>query len=122
MAQLTWDHLVRRAADQTGRVQPPDALGDTSRGEKEGAAELGGSEPVGRPRATQGGEDVELAEPIGMTDYEAIRIAHAIGRRGADGMFFICIPPGSAILYRVVVCIILYMAAGIAQPRLAAGG
>ena len=38
----------------------------------------------------------ELAEPMGMTDYETIRIAHEIGRRGLTGMSFICIPPGSA--------------------------
>ena len=40
----------------------------------------------------------ELAEPIGMTDYEVIRIAHEIGRRGLSGMSFICIPPGSAVV------------------------
>ena len=40
----------------------------------------------------------ELAEPIGMTDYEVIRIAHEIGRRGLSGMPFICIPPGSAVV------------------------
>jgi agmatinase len=34
----------------------------------------------------------ELAEPIGMTDYEVIRIAYEIGRRGLAGLSFICIP------------------------------
>ena len=43
----------------------------------------------------------ELAEPIGMTDYEVIRIAHEIGKRGLTGMSFICIPPGSAVVYRI---------------------
>lgn len=42
----------------------------------------------------------ELAEPIGMTDYEVIRLAHEIGKRGVSGFSFICIPPGSAVMYR----------------------
>ena len=54
----------------------------------------------------------ELAEPIGMTDYEVIRIAHEIGRRGATGFSFICIPPGSAVTYRVIVYVIMYLLAG----------
>ena len=35
-----------------------------------------------------------LAEPMGMTDYELLRISYEIGRRGFDGLSFICIPPG----------------------------
>ena len=54
----------------------------------------------------------ELAEPIGMTDYECIRIAHEMGLRGCDGFSFICIPPGSAVMYRVIVYIIMYLLAG----------
>ena len=54
----------------------------------------------------------ELAEPIGMTDYECIRIAHELGLRGVDGFSFICIPPGSAVMYRVIVYIIMYLLAG----------
>ena len=54
----------------------------------------------------------ELAEPIGMTDYEAIRIAHELGLRGIDGFSFICIPPGSAVIYRLIVYIIMYLLAG----------
>jgi agmatinase len=54
----------------------------------------------------------ELAEPIGMTDYEVIRIAHEIGRRGLTGFSFICIPPGSAVIYRLIVYVILYLLAG----------
>jgi agmatinase len=54
----------------------------------------------------------ELAEPIGMTDYEVIRIAFEIGRRGFTGASFICIPPGSAVIYRTIVYVIMYMLAG----------
>lgn len=60
----------------------------------------------------------ELAEPIGMTDYEAIRIAHELGLRGVDGFSFICIPPGSAVIYRLIVYIIMFMLAGKAMARL----
>lgn len=59
----------------------------------------------------------ELAEPIGMTDYEVIRIAHEIGRRGFTGFSFICIPPGSAVVYRVIVYVIMYMLAGLVMGR-----
>ena len=59
----------------------------------------------------------ELAEPIGMTDFEVIRVAHEIGRRGLTGMSFICIPPGSAIVYRVVVYTIAYLLAGMALSK-----
>ncbi len=54
----------------------------------------------------------ELAEPIGMTDYEVIRIAHEIGQRGLTGFSFICIPPGSAVVYRTIVYVIMYLLAG----------
>ncbi len=59
----------------------------------------------------------ELAEPIGMTDYEVIRIAHEIGKRGLAGMSFICIPPGSAVVYRTIVYVIMYLMAGLAITR-----
>ena len=54
----------------------------------------------------------DLAEPIGMTDYEVIRIAYEVGRRGLDAMSFICIPPGSAVIYRTIVYVIMYLLAG----------
>jgi agmatinase len=63
----------------------------------------------------------ELAEPIGLTDYEVIRIAHEIGRRGLSGMSFICIPPGSAVVYRVIVYVIWYLLAGLAMRKLGQG-
>ena len=63
----------------------------------------------------------ELAEPMGMTDYETIRIAHEVGRRGLTGMSFICIPPGSAVVYRLIVYIIMYLAAGLALRKLGRG-
>jgi agmatinase len=65
----------------------------------------------------------DLAEPIGMSDYEVIRIAHEVGLRGVDGFSFICIPPGSAVQYRVIVYVILYLLAGvvIARQRLQTG-
>jgi agmatinase len=53
-----------------------------------------------------------LAEPIGMTDYEAIRLAHEVGKRGFNGLSFICIPPGSDVIYRTIVYVIMYMLAG----------
>ena len=64
----------------------------------------------------------EAAEPIGMTDYEIIRIAHEIGKRGLSGLSFICIPPGSALVYRVVVYVIMYMLAGLAMRKGATPG
>ena len=60
----------------------------------------------------------ELAEPIGLTDYEVIRIAHEIGRRGLSGMSFICIPPGSAVVYRTIVYVIMYLLAGLTMRKL----
>ena len=63
----------------------------------------------------------ELAEPIGLTDYEVIRIAHEIGKRGITGMSFICIPPGSALIYRLIVYIVAYLAAGVALKKLGKG-
>ena len=59
----------------------------------------------------------EAVEPIGLTDYEVIRIAHEIGKRGLSGMSFICIPPGSAVVYRTVVYVIMYMLAGVAMAK-----
>ena len=59
----------------------------------------------------------EAVEPIGLTDYEIIRIAHEIGKRGLAGMSFICIPPGSAVVYRVIVYIIMYLLAGLAMRK-----
>ena len=59
----------------------------------------------------------ELAEPIGMSDYEVIRIAHEIGLRGLAGLSFICIPPGSAVAYRTIVYVIAYMLAGLALAK-----
>ena len=63
----------------------------------------------------------EAVKPIGLTDYEIIRIAHEIGRRGLSGMSFICIPPGSAVVYRVIVYIIMYLLAGVAMRKTSAG-
>ena len=59
----------------------------------------------------------DLAEPIGMTDYEVIRVAHEIGRRGLSGLSFICIPPGSAVVYRLIVYVIAYLMVGLVQGR-----
>jgi len=54
----------------------------------------------------------ELAEPIGMTDYEVLRLSYEIGRRGFNALSFICIPPGSAVIYRLIAYVIMYMLAG----------
>lgn len=59
----------------------------------------------------------ELAEPIGMSDYDVIRIAHEIGLRGVDGFSFICIPPGSPVVYRLIVFIVMYLLAGRVMNR-----
>lgn len=56
----------------------------------------------------------DLAEPMGMTDYEVLRVAHEIGKRGLAAMSFICIPPGSAVIYRLIVYVIAYLMAGLA--------
>jgi agmatinase len=78
---------------------------------------IGGSGPA--PGDIMG----ELAEPMGLTEYEVLRIAHDVGRRGVDGLSFICIPPGSAAVYRLVVYVIAYMIAGrvMARDEAAAG-
>ncbi len=47
-----------------------------------------------------------------MTDYEVIRLAYEVGLRGFDGLSFICIPPGSGVIYRTIVYVIMYMLAG----------
>jgi len=54
----------------------------------------------------------ELAEPNGMTDYEVLRTAFEIGKRGLNGLTLMCIPPGSAVGYRIVVYIVMYLLAG----------
>jgi agmatinase len=64
----------------------------------------------------------DLAEPIGMSDFEVIRIAHEVGRRGLAGFSFICIPPGSAVVYRTIVYVIVYLLAGMALARQPARG
>jgi agmatinase len=60
----------------------------------------------------------ELAEPIGLTDYEVLRISYEIGRKGFNALSFICIPPGSAVMYRVVVHTIMYMLTGVIHSKL----
>lgn len=76
---------------------------------------LGGAGPTG------GDILGELAEPIGMTDYEVLRIAYEIGKRGLAGLSFICIPPGSPVIYRVIVYVIMYLMAGLATTRIEQG-
>jgi agmatinase len=73
---------------------------------------LGGAGPTG------GDLLGELAEPMGMTDYEAIRIAYEVGKKGCAGLSFSCIPPGSAIMYRVIVYTMTYFMAGMAQRKM----
>jgi agmatinase len=63
----------------------------------------------------------EAAEPIALTDYEIIRIAHEVGKRGLAGLSFICIPPGSALGYRVIVYVVMYMLAGLAMRKTGRG-
>jgi len=54
----------------------------------------------------------ELAEPIGMTYYEVLRTAFEIGKRGLNALTLMCIPAGSAVGYRIVTYIIMYLLAG----------
>ncbi|MBT4889723.1 MAG: agmatinase [Rhodospirillales bacterium] len=70
---------------------------------------IGGAGPVG------GDILGELAEPIGMTDYEVLRIANEVGLRGLTGMSFICIPPGSKLVYRLIVYVVMYLMAGLVE-------
>ena len=56
-----------------------------------------------------------------MTDFEVIRVAHEIGRRGLTGMSFICIPPGSAVIYRMIVYVIVYLMVGLIQGQQTTG-
>jgi agmatinase len=63
----------------------------------------------------------ELAEPIGLSDAEVIRLAFEIGKRGLAGLSFICIPPGSAVQYRVIAYVIIYLMAGLAIRKAGAG-
>jgi agmatinase len=59
----------------------------------------------------------DLAEPLGLTDYEVLRIAYEVGQRGVGAATFVCIPPGSPVMYRLVVYAIMYMLAGLAATR-----
>jgi agmatinase len=52
-----------------------------------------------------------------MSDYEVIRIAYEVGRRGLDGMSFICIPPGSPVIYRTIVYVSAYLMVGLVHRR-----
>ena len=42
--------------------------------------------------------------------------------RGLTGMSFICIPPGSAVIYRTIVYVITYLMAGLAMRKKQAAG
>lgn len=59
----------------------------------------------------------DLAEPMGLTDYEVIRLAHECGKLGCDALSFLCIPPGSPVMYRVVVYCVMYFIAGLAMRK-----
>jgi agmatinase len=41
-----------------------------------------------------------------------LRTAYEIGRRGLNALTLMCIPPNSAIGYRIVVYIVMYLLAG----------
>ncbi len=59
----------------------------------------------------------ELGEPMGMSDYEVLRVANEVGLRGLAGMSFICIPPGSNVVYRLITYIIMFLMAGLIEGR-----
>ena len=52
------------------------------------------------------------AEPMPMSDYEVLRLSLEVGKRGFNALSFICIPPGSGVMYRFIVYVIMYMLAG----------
>jgi agmatinase len=53
-----------------------------------------------------------LACPLGMNDYELLRLSFEIGKRGFNALGFVAIPPSSPVMYRTIVYIISYMLAG----------
>jgi agmatinase len=53
-----------------------------------------------------------LAEPMGMSDHELLKLSNEIGKRGFDALSFIAIMPGSQVMYRTVVYAIMYMLTG----------
>lgn len=67
---------------------------------------LGGSGPM------HGDLLGELAEPMGLTDYDVIRIAYEIGKLGTNALSFASIVPNSPIMLRMVVYSIIYFIAG----------
>ncbi|MFQ5872470.1 MAG: hypothetical protein ACE5JL_01520 [Dehalococcoidia bacterium] len=52
-----------------------------------------------------------MGEPLGMTDYEILKISLEIGKRELNGLSILCIPP-SPIFYRLIVYTVMYMLAG----------
>jgi agmatinase len=64
----------------------------------------------------------ELAEPLGLTEYEVLRLAYEVGARGVQAFSFICIPPGSPAVYRLVVNTVAYLLAGRISGEMQAGG
>ena len=70
-----------------------------------------------------GAEQTVLSEPVAQ-DLGVQPVANTlsagvgeIGLRGLTGMSFICIPPGSMVIYRTIVYIIAFLIAGIAIAR-----
>jgi agmatinase len=53
-----------------------------------------------------------LAEPMGMSEYEVLKLSEEIGKRGFDAASFICLMPGSQVMYRTFVYVLMYLLAG----------
>ena len=53
-----------------------------------------------------------MTEPLGMEDYELLRISFEIGKRGFNALSFIDVPLGSPVMYLTVVYVIMYRHAG----------
>jgi len=53
-----------------------------------------------------------LAEPMGMSDHELLKLSREVGQRGFDALSFLAIMPGSPVMYRTVVYAIMYVLAG----------
>jgi agmatinase len=72
---------------------------------------------MGGAGASSGDVLGDLAEPIGLTDYEVIRIAHEIGKLGTSALTFASIFPTSPAMLRVAVYSIIYFIAGHALTK-----
>jgi agmatinase len=53
-----------------------------------------------------------LTDPMGMTDYQALRLMFEIGKKGFDAVSFLAIPPSSPHVHRFITYAIKILLAG----------